>query len=99
MSTDKLLELLPSFIGNNPSRDINGNIIGYKCEKPTDSIQHLQLIKEKNSLYTASYGRSGYYVCLNPDGPVPYNNAVAYGSTPNEALMGLYNWCKENGFI
>ena len=28
-----------------------------------------------------------------------YNNAVAYGKTPNQALQGLYNWCIKNKFI
>ena len=50
--------------------------------------------------WCASYGREGNFVCLNPDAEkTPYNNAVRYGKTPNEALQGLYDWCVENGFI
>ena len=28
-----------------------------------------------------------------------YNKAVVFGSSPNEVLQKLYNWCVENKFI
>ena len=37
-------------------------------------------------------------VCLNPDSP-PYNNAITYGNTPNEALQRMYGWLIKNNFI
>jgi hypothetical protein len=29
----------------------------------------------------------------------PYDKALAYGKTPNEALQKLYDWCVGHGFI
>lgn len=61
-------------------------------------IGHLTLERGKD--WEASYSLGGKYVCMNPyDENPPYNNAVRYGSTPNEALQRLYDWCIENGFI
>ena len=93
MSTDELLQKLPNIIGNHR---FNGC---YILEYPTDQIGNLCLIKDKKC-WIASYMDGEHYVCLNPeDEKPPYNNAVAYGDTPNEALQTLYDWCVKNGFI
>lgn len=93
MSTDELLQKLPNIIGNHK---FNGC---YILESPTDQIGHLCLIKDKKS-WSASYMDVEHYVCLNPeDEKPPYNNAVVYGDTANEALQKLYDWCVKNGFI
>lgn len=93
MSTDELLQKLPNIIGNHR---FNGC---YILESQTDQIGHLCLIKDKRS-WIAAYMDVEHYVCLNPEDEMPpYNNAVAYGDTPNEALQTLYDWCVKNGFI
>ncbi len=93
MSTDELLEKLPSIIGNNRCNDC------YILESPSDQIGHLALIKDKRN-WIAAYNDGERHVCLNPeDNPPPYNNAVCYGNTPNEALGKLYDWCVKYGFI
>lgn len=43
--------------------------------------------------WLASYGIEGEFLCMNPNAEKPpYDNAFAYGNTPNEALQGLYDW-------
>jgi len=43
--------------------------------------------------WLASYGIEGEFLCVNPNAEKPpYDNAFAYGNTPNEALQGLYDW-------
>lgn len=99
MTTDELLEALPKFVGNNPNRDNDGNITGYLIQDKFDDIQWLKLSND-GTHWIASYGTQGFYLCLNPKSTEPpYNNAVTYGDTPNEALTLLYEWCVENGFI
>lgn len=99
MTTDELLEKLPTKIGNNIIYDSQGRITTYSISSPYDSIEWLQL-KNDGRHWVASYGEEGEYVCLNPrDENPPYNNAVFIGNTPNEALQGLFNWCVENNFI
>ncbi|MBP5457675.1 MAG: hypothetical protein J6Y37_14380 [Paludibacteraceae bacterium] len=100
MQTDELLKLLPSHVGRNPIRDDDGKIVAY-CSDDRDGgdIGWLYLHNDGNG-WVASYGVQGEYVCMNPDDDdPPYNNAVAYGDTPNEALRCLYDWCVENGFV
>ena len=100
MTTDELLKKLPSHIGRNPLYDSNGNIVAYISDDlPGGDIGWLYLHNDGRD-WMASYGEEGNFVCLNPtaENP-PYNNAVVYGTTPNEALQKLYNWCIENGFI
>lgn len=98
MTTDELLEKLPTMIGNNRIYE-DGRITGYSISSPYDSIEWLRL-EHSGKYWTASYGEEGEYVCLNPtDENPPYNNAVYVGRTPNEALQGLYDWCVENNFI
>lgn len=47
--------------------------------------------------WLASYGVEGNFLCINPnDENPPYDNAFAYGETPNEALQRLYDWCTEH---
>lgn len=100
MTTDELLSALPSHIGRNPLRDSKGKIIAYMSDdKDGGDIGWLYLHNDGKD-WCASYGTQGYFVCLNPDDDEPpYNNAVAYGGTANEALQKLYDWCVENGFI
>lgn len=90
MTTDELLEKLPKAIGNNTNDGMMFLV------KETDQIEGLYLHYDGRD-WVASYGTEGDYVCLNPEAEQPpYNNAVKYGSTPNEALQNLYNWCKDN---
>lgn len=100
MTTNELLEKLPSHIGRNPLYDLNDNIVAYVSDDLSGGdIGWLYLHNEGNG-WRDSYGEAGNFVCLNPtsENP-PYNNAVAFGATPNEALQKLYDWCVENGFI
>lgn len=93
MTTDELLAKLPSYIGN---RCENG---AYILLYPEDDIKWLYLHNDGKD-WCASYGVEGEFLCMNPKAEEPpYDNAFAYGSTPNEALQGLYNWCLEHGFI
>lgn len=94
MTTDELLMKLPSHIGRNK---VGGFYL--TDSKRGGDIGWLYLHNDGED-WCASYGREGNYVCLNPDASQPpYNNAVAYGNTPNEALQALYDWCVANGFI
>ena len=93
MTTDELLLKLPAHIGNHKVGDC------YVISEPTDSYEGLYLHNDGKD-WLASYGVEGEFVCMNPTSPKPpYNNAFAYGKTPNEALQGLYDWCVKNGFI
>jgi hypothetical protein len=100
MTTDELFKKLPSHVGRNPLYDENGKIIAYTSDnKEGGDIGWLQL-KNDGRDWVASYGEEGRFVCMNPDAEEPpYNNAVAYGDTPNEALQGIYDWCVNNGFV
>lgn len=100
MTTDELLKKLPSHVGRNPIYDEHNNIIGYASDtKDGGDIGWLYLHND-GKCWLASYGTQGNFVCMNPDSPnPPYNNAFAYGDTPYAALLGLYNWCKQNGFL
>lgn len=100
MTTDELLGKLPALIGRNPIYNTNHNVIAYISDhKPGGCTGNLHLVNDGED-WCASYGTSGHYVCLNPDSQKPpYDNALFYGKTPNEALQGLYNWCVKNGFI
>ena len=93
MTTDELLTKLPSHIGNHSKKDF------YVISNKNDQIGWLYLHNDGKD-WLASYGIEGEFVCMNPDAKEPpYNNAFAYGKTPNEALQGLYDWCIKNGFI
>ena len=91
MTTDELLNTLPTMIGNHI--EDGRYVIWDRC----DEIGYLMLTS-KGELWQASYGMDPC-VCLNPQDESTDNYAVAWGNTPNEALMGLYDWCKRNGFI
>ena len=93
-TTEELLAKLPSHIGRNK---FHGFYIS--DNKRGGDIGWLYLHNNGKD-WCASYGLEGNFVCLNPDAEKPpYNNAVCYGSTSNEALQGLYDWCVKNGFI
>ena len=93
MTTDELLKKLPSHIGNHSRGDC------YIISNENDQIEWLYLHNDGKD-WLASYGIEGKFVCMNPDAKEPpYNNAFAYGKTPNDALQGLYDWCIKNGFI
>ena len=93
ITVDELLIKLPPYIGRNPLKDENGKIVGYTSDnKPGNSMGWLYLHNDGRD-WCASYGTEGNFVCLNPDAEKPpYNNAVRYGKTLNEALQGLYDW-------
>lgn len=94
MTTDELLQKLPSYIGNHRVKDCC-----YVLFEKTDQIEGLYLHNDGKD-WLASYGVEGKFVCMNPKAKEPpYNNAFAYGKTPNEALQGLYEWCIKNGFV
>lgn len=92
MTTDELLDKLPSHIGNHKVGDF------YIMSKPEDDIGWLYLHNDGKD-WLASYGMEGDFVCMGqlPNGL--YDNAFAYGKTPNEALQKLYNWCVKHNFI
>lgn len=92
MTTDELLDKLPSHIGNHQV----GN--AYIISKLEDNIGWLYLHNDGKD-WLASYGIEGEFVCMGqlPNGL--YDNAFAYGKTPNEALQKLYNWCVKHNFI
>lgn len=93
MTTDELLAKLPPCIGNRCEHDF------YVLSEPEDDIKWLYLHNDGKD-WCASYGVQGQFFCMNPTAKEPpYDNAFAYGSTPNEALQGLYNWCLEHSFI
>lgn len=96
MTTDELLMKLPRLIGNNKVGEC------YIISESEDQIGWLTLQNEGGSApWKAFYDdTTDGVVCLNPyaDDP-PYNNAVCWGDTPNEALQGLYDWCVKNGFV
>lgn len=99
MTTDELLEKLPTMIGNNRRYNSLGWPTGYSIESYYDRIGFLRLCNDGEH-WVASYGDEGEYVCLNSTSKnPPYNNAVSIGDTPNEALQGLFDWCVENNFI
>ena len=95
-SIDELLNELPKMIGNNYH---NGC---YILSEKDDQIGWLTLHYEGGNFpWKAFYQDTfGVSVCMNPKNEKPpYNNAIAYGDTPNEALQKLYDWCIENKFI
>ncbi len=105
MTTDELLKKLPSHIGNCPILDENNNCCGYlesssvKTKNGIDSAIEWLYLHNDGKDWLASYGREGEFLCV---GKLPngfYDNAFSYGSTPNEALQGLYDWCVKHGFI
>lgn len=100
MTTDELLAKLPSHIGRNPLKDENGDIFAYLSDdKEGGDIGWLHLLNDGQD-WLASYGDQGDFVCMNPDAEEPpYDNAFSYGTTPNEALQGLYDWCIKHNFI
>lgn len=50
--------------------------------------------------WLASYGIMDEFLCMNPNAvEPPYDNAFAYGKTPNEALQGLYDWCVKHNIL
>lgn len=102
MTTDELLEKLPSHIGRNAVYDKNNVPIGYSYDtKQGLCVGWLHLCNEGGE-WSAYYGNRGKFLCMNPDinqEKALYNNAIAYGKTPNQALQNLYNWCIKNKFI
>ena len=92
MTTDELLDKLPSHIGNHKV----GNF--YIISKPEDDIGWLYLHNDGKD-WLASYGPEGEFVCMGQMPNGLYDNAFAYGKTPNEALQKLYNWCVKHNFI
>ena len=82
MTTDELLEKLPSHIGNG-----------------LGDTEWLNLHNDGKD-WLASYGIEGEFLCMNPNAKEPpYDNAFAYGKTPNEALQGLYDWCAKHKLL
>ena len=100
MTTDELLKKLPSHIGRNRLKDENGETIAYVSDnKDGGDIGWLYLHNDGRD-WRASYGIEGEFVCMNPDAEEPpYDNAFSFGSTPQEALQGLYDWCLDHNFI
>jgi len=92
MTTDELFAKLPSHIGNHEV----GNC--YVLADPEDDVQWLYLHNDGKH-WCASYGIEGEFLCLGQMENGMYDNAFAYGDTPNEALQGLYDWCLRHGFI
>lgn len=93
MTTDELLSKLPSHIGNHKLGEHAYVIMG-----ENDDIKWLYLHNDGKD-WLASYGIEGEFLCMGklPNGL--YDNAFAYGKTPQEALQGLFDWCVVHGFI
>lgn len=99
MTTDELLQKLPSHIGRNPLYE-NGEIIGYVSDEYDGCDIGWLYIHHEGKFWCAYYGEDNECVTLNPnDNEPPYNNAIAFGDTAHEALQGLYDWCVKNGFV
>jgi hypothetical protein len=92
MTTDELLNILPSHICNHMEHGC------YVEFEPEDNIGWLYLHNDGKD-WLASYGREGEFVCMGNLKNGMYDNAFAYGKTPNEALQKLYEWCVEHKFI
>lgn len=92
MTTDELLKKLPSHIGNHI---IHGC---YIISEPDDDIKWLYLHNDGKD-WLASYGIEGEFLCMGQLENGMWDNAFAYGKTPNEALQGLYDWCIKHNFI
>lgn len=94
MTTDELLIKLPSHIGRYKDGD-------FYISFEEHDIGWLTLFndgKDWCAAYRDDY--DGCCVCMNPKAEQPpYNNALCYGNTPQEALQNLYDWCIKNGFI
>lgn len=97
MTTDELLEKLPSHIGRNPMYDSKGKIVAYTGDNLPGDIGWLYLHNDGRH-WMASYGIEEDIVCSKSESE-NYGSAVVYGTTPNEALQKLYDWCVKNGFI
>lgn len=102
MTTDELLLKLPKRIGRNPIKDKEGKTVMYVTDAYDNvcpSIGWLYLHNDGKN-WCAYYGSGDLHVCMNPDDKEPpYNTAIFFGSTPNEVLQELYNWCVDNNFI
>lgn len=101
MTTDELLLKLLKIIGRNPIKNKEGKTVMYvgdvyKNDSP--SISWLYLHNEGKD-WCAYYDSGDLHVCMNPDKEPPYNAAIFFGSTPNEALQKIYDWCVKNRFI
>ena len=93
MTTDELLNKLPSHIGNHR---LNEHL--YVIEEDGDDVQWLYLHNDGKD-WLASYGVEGEFLCMGQLDNGNYDCAFSYGKTPNEALKGLYDWCVNHGFI
>lgn len=99
MTTDELLSKLPKKIGRNPIKDKDGKTLAYVLDDmATPSIGWLYLANDGKD-WCAYYGDGNEYTCMNPNDEAPYNTAIFYGSSPNEVLQQLYEWCIHNNFI
>ena len=85
MTTDELLAKLPSHIGRTK---FHGFYI--PDNKRGGDIGWLYLHNDGKNWY-AYYGDGNECVTLNPLDEQPYNNALFYGNSPQEALQELYN--------
>ena len=92
MTTDELLLSLPPCIGNHIE---NGCFV---LARPDDDIKWLSLNIDGKD-WCASYGIEGDFLCMGMLENGLYDNAFAFGKTPNEALQGLYEWCVKHNFI
>lgn len=91
-TTDELLEILPSSVGNHKIEYEDGYYC-YIISEKGDDIQHLNLHNGGKD-WCASYGVEGEFLCMNPNSEEPpYDNAFYYGNTPKESLIGLCEWC------
>lgn len=74
----------------------SGHKIVYKKERG-----FLCLLSCSKYQWQACYICSGGTIfCANYDNEEPpYNKAIVFGSSPNEVLQKLYNWCVENKFL
>lgn len=89
LTTDELLERLPSFININ---------IGFICKEYTYGV--LGITKQAEGMWEVAYRFRGRAVCLNhKDDKPPYKNATKFGHSAKEALKKMYEWLIENKLI
>ena len=99
MTTDELLKKLPTKIGRNPIYE-NGEIIAFASDEYDGCDIGWLYLHNDGKGWCAYYGMLNECVVLNQnDNEPPYNNALAFGDTPQEALQELYDWCVKNGFV
>ena len=62
MTTDELLNILPSAIGNNPMKDEEGNVVAYLLDKPEDSYNICNYLTMAKTGWLLMGGKASLFV-------------------------------------